>query len=189
MFCLSVYTCLSFYFQTISNGTVPNKEKEVRDREEKENTNNIQNSNLTPTIDTNSNSIKETRNKKKDNSKLNKTVIKSADIPNFYFPHGRPPEKDSTDEVLLRVSQEFSKFEDGKVTQQQMGIIAKVIFPRYFDSFGDACHYFVAQAAFFCPYPRDKLVAEYRVTGLKYGMHKPPPWPSSDYSISFRRCI
>ena len=57
---------------------------------------------------------------------MNKTVIKSADIPNFYFPHGRPPDKDSLDEVLLRVSQEFDKFEDGNVTQQQMAVIAKV---------------------------------------------------------------
>jgi hypothetical protein len=47
---------------------------------------------------------------------------------------GRPSEKDDTEEILLRVSQEFSKVEGGKISKQQMAIVTKVM--HYFKVFG-----------------------------------------------------
>lgn len=125
-------------FQSVANGSPKDKDspnsilKDIRDKQhEKENTDiNIQNNQLNQTYDTISTSIKESsRTKKKDNSSrpFSNTVILNANIPKFYFPMGRPAEKDDSEEVLLRVSQEFSKFEGGKVYRQQMGVIAKVM--------------------------------------------------------------
>jgi len=132
---------LFFCFQNVGNGSYKEKDsnsnnsnsclKDIRDKElEKENTDiNIQNNQLNQTYDTLSTSNKESsRTKKKDNSSrpCSNTVIHNANIPKFYFPMGRPSEKDSSEDMLSRVSEEFSKFEGGKVHQQQMGLIAKV---------------------------------------------------------------
>ncbi|XP_052216086.1 serine/threonine-protein phosphatase 2A regulatory subunit B'' subunit beta-like isoform X2 [Dreissena polymorpha] len=128
--------------QTVSNGSSAKPDKvdssstilkdvTTFDRDpEKENTNisNIQINQSNQNIDTLATSNKESaRVKKKDNSRpySRNTVIQNANIPKFFFPMGRPAEKDSSDEVLLRVSQEFSKVEDGKIYRNQMGTIAK----------------------------------------------------------------
>ncbi|WAR28712.1 P2R3B-like protein [Mya arenaria] len=123
------------FIQTISNGS-SNKDsssvlKDIRDRDlEKENTDiNIQNNQLNQTYDTFSTSNKESsRTKKKDNSRplSNRTsVIQNANLPKFHFPMGRPSDKDTTEEVLLRVSKEFSKFEGGKIFKNQTAVLAK----------------------------------------------------------------
>ena len=130
-----LFNIVSLFFQTISNGTVSNNKdsilRDIRDRgdQEKENTDvNIQNNSATHTLDTLSSSSKESRTKKKDNSsRQSKSVIPNANIPKFHFPMGRPSEKDDTEEILLRVSQEFSKVEGGKISKQQMAIVSKVI--------------------------------------------------------------
>lgn len=111
-----------------SNGSIL---KDIRDKEhEKENTNiNYQNNQLNQTYDTISTSNKESsRKNKKDNSSrpYSNSVIQNANIPKFYYPMGRPADKDESEDILLRVSQEFSKFEGGKVYNHQMGVIAKV---------------------------------------------------------------
>ncbi|XP_053403494.1 serine/threonine-protein phosphatase 2A regulatory subunit B'' subunit beta-like isoform X1 [Mercenaria mercenaria] len=122
----------SLYVQTISNGTVSKDKdsilRDIREKgQEKENTDiNIQNNSATHTLDTLSSPSRESRTKKKDNSsRQSKSVIPNANIPKFHFPMGRPSDKNNIEEVLLRVSQEFSKAEGGKITKQQMGIIAK----------------------------------------------------------------
>lgn len=128
---------LFLLFQPQSNGSPKEKDsnnsilKDIRDKQlEKENTDiNIQNNQLNQTYDTNSTSNKESsRTKRKDISSrpFSNTVIHNANIPKFYFPMGRPAEKDESEDVLLRVSQEFSKFEGGKAYKQQMSLIAKV---------------------------------------------------------------
>ena len=130
-----------FCFQTISNGTSV-KDKDglkkdiidtVTDRDSnkepnKENTNiNIDQKNSVIT-DSNANRVKENKAKRKDTSKqIASSVIKNANIPKFHFPLGRPGNKDDAEEVLLRVSQEFSKVEGGKVYKHQMQPIVKVI--------------------------------------------------------------
>lgn len=131
--------CLSF--QTISNGSTPKDKENLKkdlldnrvndidtDKEpNKENTNiNIVQKNVVIT-DTNANCVKEIKTKRKDTSKqIASSVIKNANIPKFHFPMGRPGNKDDTEEVLLRVSQEFSKLEGGKAYKQHMPAIVKV---------------------------------------------------------------
>ncbi|KAL4220124.1 Serine/threonine-protein phosphatase 2A regulatory subunit B'' subunit alpha [Mactra antiquata] len=122
--------------KTLSNGSSSNSKdkdnnsvlKDIRDKElEKENTNiNVHNNNVSQNIDTLTTSLKESRTKKKDNSsKQIKSVIPNANIPKFHFPMGRPSDKDDTEDVLLRVSQEFSKIEGGKAYKQHMAVITK----------------------------------------------------------------
>ena len=93
----------------------------------KENTNiNIVQKNVVIT-DANANRVKEIKAKRKDTSKqIASSVIKNANIPKFHYPLGRPGNKDDVEEVLLRVSQEFSKVEGGKVYKHQMPTIVKV---------------------------------------------------------------
>ena len=95
----------------------------------KENTNaNLVQKNVVIT-DANANRVKEIKAKRKDTSKqIASSVIKNANIPKFHYPHGRPGNKEDMEEVLLRVSQEFSKMEGGKVFKQQMPAIVKVCF-------------------------------------------------------------
>lgn len=123
-------------FQTVANGSSKDKDsstsilKDIRDKDlEKENTDiNIQNNQLNQTYDTLSTSTKESnRTRKKDNSRpYSNSVIHNANIPKFYFPMGRPSDTDNSEEILLQVSKEFSKFDGGKVFKNQMGVIAKV---------------------------------------------------------------
>ena len=78
--------------------------------------------------DSNANRVKEIKAKRKDTSKqIVSSVISNANIPKFHYPLGRPGNTDTTDEVLLRVSQEFSKLEGGKAFNQHMSAITKVI--------------------------------------------------------------
>ena len=78
--------------------------------------------------DSNANRVKEIKSKRRDTSKqIVTSVISNANIPKFHFPFGRPGNSDSTDEVLLRVSQEFSKLEGGKAFNQHMPAITKVL--------------------------------------------------------------
>jgi len=131
-----IFPC-SCLFQTVSNGAITKdkeiipREKDNRDNEqEKENTNlniNLQNNQLTQNINKDKSSGKEARSKRKDTSKqIRGSEFQNANIPKFHYPLGQPPDKDSSEEVLLRVSQEFSRFDDGKVFRSQMGVIAKV---------------------------------------------------------------
>jgi len=103
---------------------------------EKENTNtdilqnNVLNQTYTNSNNNNANTHTDSaRTKRKDNSRgfnSRTTVIQNANIPKFYYPMGKPSEKDTTDEVLLRVSQEFSKLDKEQAGKHDMAIITKV---------------------------------------------------------------
>ena len=47
-------------------------------------------------------------------------------IPQFYFPHGRPPSKEETDATYKGIKEVFGKLEGGRATKANMAGLAKV---------------------------------------------------------------
>lgn len=54
------------------------------------------------------------------------TSVRPEDIPQFYFPLGKPQAAMDVDAVILKATTEFSKLDGGKAYKEQMGQIAKV---------------------------------------------------------------
>lgn len=85
-----------------------------------------------PTV-TVSDSTKDTKGKR-DNAGKSKQ-LKNLNIPKFYYPHGKPVNKEETEKILDKVSKEFSKLEGGKAFLNNFGPITKVInLPLYWKS-------------------------------------------------------
>ncbi|KAJ8310711.1 hypothetical protein KUTeg_012576 [Tegillarca granosa] len=109
--------------------TSKDEEEDYRKNLEKDNTESHVPSSFTtatPTITTVtlSDTAKDNKSKRKENVVKPRTAH-SANIPKFYHPVGKPLSADQNEKVLQRVSQEFSKMEEGKVFKDQMGPIVK----------------------------------------------------------------
>ncbi|VDI41785.1 serine/threonine-protein phosphatase 2A regulatory subunit B'' [Mytilus galloprovincialis] len=62
-------------------------------------------------------------------------TLQNVNIPKFYYPYGKPINKEETEKILDKVSKEFSKLEGGKALLHNFGPITKVInLPLYWKS-------------------------------------------------------
>lgn len=53
-------------------------------------------------------------------------TLQNVNIPKFYYPYGKPINKEETEKILDKVSKEFSKLEGGKALLHNFGPITKV---------------------------------------------------------------
>ena len=53
-------------------------------------------------------------------------TVRSEDIPQFYYPLGKPLASADVDAVIQKATAEFATYEGGKAYKQQMGQLAKV---------------------------------------------------------------
>lgn len=53
-------------------------------------------------------------------------TLQNVNIPKFYYPYGKPINKEETEKILDEVSKEFSKLEGGKALLHNFGPITKV---------------------------------------------------------------
>ena len=128
----------SFFFTFQTNFSVPNGKdvKEIvkketenefikdRDKENKELSPSLTTATSTITTVSVSDSSKDTNSKRHDGGKSK--PLQNVNIPKFYYPHGKPINKEETEKILDKVSKEFSKLEGGKAFLSNFGPITKV---------------------------------------------------------------
>lgn len=95
-----------------------------RDKENKELSPSLTTGTSTITTVTVSDSTKESKNKRDSAGKSKQ--LKNLNIPKFYYPYGKPINKEETEKILDKVSKEFSKLEGGKAFLNNFGPITKV---------------------------------------------------------------
>lgn len=104
-----------------------------RDKENKELSPSLTTATSTITTVTVSDTSTDTKNKRHDVGKSK--PVQNLNIPKFYFPYGKPINKEETEKILDKVSKEFSKLEGGKAFMSNFGPITKVInLPLYWKS-------------------------------------------------------
>ncbi|XP_052104498.1 serine/threonine-protein phosphatase 2A regulatory subunit B'' subunit beta-like isoform X2 [Mytilus californianus] len=98
-----------------------------RDKENKE---------LSPSLTTATSTITTVTDTSKDTKRHDAgKTLQNVNIPKFYYPYGKPINKEETEKILDKVSKEFSKLEGGKAFLHNFGPITKVInLPLYWKS-------------------------------------------------------